>query len=229
LSKTHFSLSADSLALHSKKLLHLCKAIGGFLRLWGHDWHLSGVIDLVWPVLFADDFRLTESAVHAWGNARRHEGARLAGRLLSSSSYLPPHGASALPACLAVLSIHAVAFLNSHVGSLDMHLIEGVVTAENSDKLSEHASEGQNKSGIEASGQEEAPLDVSSTTVMTATASLVVTLSALASTVPVLALDAMSTLTLVAALLSIALSMHISTISSKVTTSLALVNLKELG
>ena len=74
LSLTHRSLSAGSLALESKKLLHLCKGIGGFLRLWGHDWNLSRVVQLIRPVLFfADDLRLTESAVHAWGDARGHE------------------------------------------------------------------------------------------------------------------------------------------------------------
>ena len=124
--------------------------------------------------------------------------------------------------------VHAVALLNSHVGSLEMQLIESVVTAENSDELGEHASEGQNKGGVEASCQEEAPLDVS-LTVMATTTFLVVTLSALASSIPVLALNELTSLTLVAALLSFAHSMSIFTISSKVTTSLALVNLKNLG
>lgn len=141
---------------------------------------------------------------------------------------LPPHGASALPACLKVLLVHAVALLNSHVGSLEMHLIESVVTAENSDELGEHASEGQNKGCIEASCQEEAPLDVS-LTVMATTTSPVVTLSALASTIPVLAFNELTSLTLMAALLSFAHSMSIFTISSKVTTNLALINLKNLG
>ena len=143
--------------------------------------------------------------------------------------HLPPHGASALPACLAVLLIHAVALLNSHVDRLDVHLVEGVVTTENSDKLGEDASEGQNKGSIEASSQDEAPLDVMTASVMATTASLVVTLSALASTIPVLSLDAMTTFTLVAALLSFALLMSFFTISSQVTTSLALVSLKNLG
>jgi len=144
--------------------------------------------------------------------------------------HLPPHGASALPACLAVLLIHAVALLNSHVDRLDVHLVEGVVTTENSDKLSEDASEGQNKGSIEASSQDEAPLDVMMMTasVMATTASLVVTLSALSSTIPVLSLDAMTTLTLVAALLSFALLMSFFTISPQVATSLALVSLKNL-
>ena len=143
--------------------------------------------------------------------------------------HLPPHGASALPACLAVLLIHAVALLNSHVDRLDVHLVEGMVTTEDSDKLSEDASEGQNEGSIEASSQDEAPLDVMTASVMATTASLVVTLSALASTIPVLSLDAMTTLTLVAALLSFALLMSFFTISPQVATSLALVSLKNLG
>ena len=110
-----------------------------------------------------------------------------------------------------------------------MHLIQGVVAAEHSDELSEHASEGQNKSCVEASGHDEAPLDVSSATVMAATASLVVTLSALASTISVLALYAMTTLALVASLLALTHSISVLSIFSKVTTSLALVNLKNLG
>ena len=141
---------------------------------------------------------------------------------------LPPHGASALPACLKVLLVHAVALLNSHVGSFEMQLIESVVTTENSDELSENASEGQNKGCIEASCQEEAPLDMS-LTVMATTTSPVVTLSALASTIPVLAFNELTSLTLLAALLSFAHSMSIFTISSKVTASLALINLKNLG
>lgn len=145
--------------------------------------------------------------------------------------HLPPHGASALPACLAVLLIHAVALLNSHVDRLDVHLIEGVVTTENSDKLSEDASEGQNNGSVEAGSQDEAPLDVMMATVMAATTSLVVTLSALASTIPVLSLDTMTTLTLVAALLSLSFAhlMSFFIISSQVATSLALVSLKNLG
>ena len=130
-----------------------------------------------------------------------------------------------------MLLIHAVALLNSHVDRLDVHLIEGVVTTEYSDKLSEDASEGQNKGCVEASGQDEAPLDVMTASVMATTASLVVTLSALASTIPVLSLDAMTTLTLMAALLPLSFAhlMSFITISSQVTTSLALVSLKNLG